>query len=136
MIRRRIPDKEKAKSLIYAAKGKIAFIDSLQVTEESTSTLVPETYECFRMLGEALLASRGLEATGTDHHTEMIKALIELNLDTSRPLNLLTDLKKLRHNVNYKGYWPSVAEANQVREIKKSLWGPILLEVERLVKLP
>ena len=53
-------------------KQEIKFIKTIQPTTDSAITIVRGVYEAFRMLGDALLAIRGKEAIGTDHHTEMI----------------------------------------------------------------
>ena len=72
MIRKRVPDKFKARSLVTATEKEIKFIKTIQPTTDSAITIVRGVYEAFRMLGDALLAIRGKEAIGTDHHTEMI----------------------------------------------------------------
>jgi len=71
MIRKRVPDKAKARSMLQAAEIEIKFIKTIKPTKESSSTIVRNIYEAFRMLGDALLSVRGKEASGINHHTIM-----------------------------------------------------------------
>ena len=108
MMRRRIPDKYRAQSMISAAEVEIKFTKTLETTKESSSTIIRNIYESFRMLGDALLLIRGKEAVGVDHHGEMIKELFTLKVNTSRPIQVLLNLKTMRHKINYQGYIPHI----------------------------
>ncbi len=134
MIRPRSPDKLKARSMINAAELDMRFIEKLPVSIESGPSLVRGIYENFRMLGDAFLTARGLEVSGIDHHREMIEALTKLNIKASRPLSLLHELRKIRHQINYEGYLPTIEEANYVVAIRESLWKPLLAEVKKQIE--
>ncbi|MBI3034444.1 hypothetical protein HYY72_04760 [Candidatus Woesearchaeota archaeon] len=64
----------------------------------------------------------------------MIDALTSLKIATSRPLLLLHELRKLRHNINYEGHIPSESELNYALEIKQALWKPVLTEVKKQIE--
>ncbi len=131
MIRKRFPDKIKARSMVNAAIEDMKFVDTLPRKVQASQTIIRTIYENFRALGDALMTAKGLDASG-DHHFEMIDALVKLQIKTSRPLLLLHELRKLRHNINYEGYIPNQEELSYVLAIKESLWEPLLLEVKRL----
>lgn len=131
MIRRRVPDKLKARSMIEAAVLEIKFLRTLRVSRESGATIVRGVYENFRMLGDALLFIHGKEAIGPDHHGEMINELFTLSLNTKRPINTLNNLKSLRNNINYRGYIPSVEEVKDSLSIAEDCFEPILKEVKK-----
>ena len=84
-----------------AAEMEIRFIKTIEPSKEAASTIVRSIYESFRMLGDALLLIHGKEASGTDHHVEMINELFTLKVDTKRPTQVLLNLKNLRNKVNY-----------------------------------
>lgn len=134
MIRKRFPDKPKARSMIAAAELDMEFIDSLPITTKASQSIVRSIYENFRILGDALLTAKGFETSGTDHHTQMMEALIKLDIKTTRPLLLLNDLKRIRHQINYNGYVPTENEVKYVLEIKETFWKPILAEVKRQIE--
>lgn len=117
MIRERKPDKWKAQSMLQAVQKEIMFIKTIALTEESAATIVRSIYECFRMLGDALLAIRGKEATGQDHHNQMINELFTLKVQTKRPIQIISNLKNIRHKINYQGYVPTRAEAQEAVDI-------------------
>ena len=75
------PDKKNALSIMQAAEKDMKFILSLNPTEEASSTIIRNIYECFRMLGDALLVAKGIEAK--DHVTQ-IKELLKLQVSTSK----------------------------------------------------
>ena len=134
MIRNRVPDPKKARSLVAAAIADMAFIRTIPPTLAASTTIIRSVYENFRMLGEALLTSEGKEATGLDHHTEMIDHLIGLRIVTERPLLLLNELRRIRNNINYNGYIPTKLELDSVLSFTDALWTPLLEEVKRLIK--
>ncbi len=121
-IRYRIPDKKNAASILEAASRDMKFTLSMQPTEESGPTIVRNIYECFRMLGEALLVSEGKES---DDHVTAIKELMRIRAKTQRPIELIDNLRRLRHNVNYYGYRPSVPEVEDALAIAKVVFFPM-----------
>jgi len=133
MIRNRIPDKWKAKSILEAAQKEIVFIKTIPITEESAATVIRSIYECFRMLGDALLAILGKEATGQDHHSEMISALFTLKVETKRPLQIIGNLKSTRNKINYQGYIPTKAEAQEAIDIANSCFTALYEEIKKEV---
>ena len=122
-IRYKRPDKKNAHSLIQAAQKTMRFTLSLKVTEESGPTIVTNIYESFRKLGDAILVSKGVESTD---HIAPIKELLKLQVTTSRPISLIDNLRKLRHNVNYYGYTPRLIEVEDVISLAKSCFQPLL----------
>lgn len=131
MIRNRIPDKFKARSMLQASELEIKFIKTLKPSRESASTIVRGIYECFRMLGDALLLIRGKEAAGIDHHTEMIKEILTLKVDSKRPIEILMGLKTLRNRINYQGYIPTVEETKDALSIVDACFESILEAVKK-----
>jgi len=118
------PDSKNAQDLVLAAKREMEFTLTLKVTEASSSTLIRNIYEAFRMLGDALLVAKGVETT--DHITS-IKELISIDVKTTRPIQVIENLRRLRHNINYYGYQPSTADANDVLSFAKDNF-PLIYE--------
>src|SRR3989344_2695044 len=104
-------------------KRDIDFTLSLNITDESGPTIVRNIYECFRMLGDALLVAKGIES---EDHIAPIKELNLIKVETIRPINLVDNLRRLRHNVNYYGYKPSLHEVQDVISIARSIFQPLL----------
>ena len=122
MIQHVQPDKRKALSLIQASENDIGFTLTLKPNKSSGNTIVRNIYECFRMLGEALLISRGIKS---DDHILPINELMKMDVNTTRPISLLDNLRRLRHNINYQGYSPSVVEVEDVISLAKSCFEPL-----------
>ena len=134
MIRKRKPDKFKAQSMVSAAETEIKFTRTISPTKESSSTIVRNIYEAFRMLGDALLLIHGKEASGKDHHVEMINELFTLGVKTKRPIQVILNLKNLRNKINYQGYIPAVEEANDALYIVNACFQPILNKIKEEIK--
>ena len=130
-IRYKRPDKKNALSIINAAKRDMEFTLSLRVREEAGPTIVRNVYESFRMLGDALLVAKGIES---EDHITPIRELLKLRVLTSRPINLIENLRILRHNVNYYGYSPQLIEVEDAISIAKSCFGPLLNAVVKEIK--
>ena len=127
-MRKRMPDVPKARSLIEASEKEMKYLETLEPVKEAGSTIIRGIYENFRRLGEALLFTQGFDAT---NHEEAINALIELNTKTGRPIQVLDNLRRLRHDINYNGYIPSENDIKDVLSIKESCWKPILSEIKK-----
>jgi hypothetical protein len=110
----RRPDTKKATNLLQAAKRDYEYTQTLKPTPQSAATIIRNTYESFRMLGEARLALAAIKSA--DHNTQL-QELLRLNIQTNRPLRLIEELKRTRNNINYNGYQPSTQQATQAQEI-------------------
>lgn len=125
-MRYKRPDRKNALSILEAAKRDMKFTLTLDVNEASGPTIVRNIYECFRMLGDALLLSIGRES---EDHIAPVRELMKLSVDTKRPLNLIDNLRRLRHNINYYGYKPSIEEIKEVKKLAKDIFHPITTAV-------
>ena len=130
-MRYKRPDKKNAISILEASQRDMKYTESLEVSEPSGPTIVRNIYECFRMLGDSLLVAKGIEA---EDHITPIKELMKLKVNTKRPINLIDNLRRLRHNINYYGYKPSLDEIKEVKAIATSLFKPIKEEVKKKIK--
>jgi len=131
MIRYKKPDKNKALSLIKSAKSDFAFTLTLSISDNSANTIIRNIYESFRMIGEALLISKGIQS---EDHVLPIKELIDLNIKTSRPLGFLDQLRKIRRNINYYGYKSTKQEAEDILDFGKQYFDLIIKKAESLIK--
>ena len=107
------------------------FTLSLKLDEKSSTTIVRNIYECFRMLGDSILISKGIKSTD---HIKPINELTNLKVKTSRPVNLINNLRVLRHNINYYGYSPTIIEAQDVISIANSCFKHLLSEVSKIIE--
>ena len=126
-MRKRSPDIAKARSLVIASEREMAFLDTLDPAPEAASTIIRGIYENFRRLGSAVLLLQGLAG---DHEQE-IHALIQLNPQTTRPVQILDTLRRLRHDINYRGYQPSESDLRDVLSIREACWDPVLRAVKK-----
>ena len=127
-MRYRKPDRKNALSIIGAAERDMKFTLSIDISEESGATIVRNIYECFGMLGYALLISKGVESKD---HVAPIKELIKMKVKTERPINLIDNLRRLRHSINYYGYKPKLDEVKDVISIAETIFQPLLGAVKK-----
>ena len=119
-------DKKNALSIINAAEREMKFTLKQIVNDESAFNIIRNIYESFRMLGDARLISKGI--VSQDHITQ-IKELETIQVKTERPIKLIDTLRKLRHNINYYGYTPAKAEAEDAISIAHACFNPLLKEI-------
>ena len=122
-MRYKKPDKKNALSILEAAERDMKFTLNLKATDLSSTTIIRNIYECFRMLGDALLVSKGIDSKD---HLAPINELLKLNVRTKRPINLIENLRRLRHNINYYGYKPRLEETIDVISIAESIFYPLV----------
>jgi len=125
-MRYKRPDKKNALSLIKAAQEEMKFTRSLRLQEEAGSTIVRNIYESFRMLGDALLVAKGFQS---EDHIAPIRELLKIQVTTSRPIQLIDNLRQLRHNINYYGYRPDLVEVKDVISIAESCFDPLVKQI-------
>lgn len=124
------PDNKNAISILEAAKKDMKFTLAIPVTKEAGATIARNVYESFRMLGDALLIARGIES---GDHIMPINELMKTKVQAKRPINVVENLRRLRHNVNYYGYRPSIEEIKDVISIAESCFEPLAKEVEKKI---
>ena len=124
------PDTKNAFSIISAAEREMQFTLKQTVTDESAFMIIRNVYECFRMLGDASLVSKGVVSRD---HIEQIRELETFSVKTQRPLKLIDSLRKLRHTINYYGYIPTKAEAEDAVSIAHACFGSLLKEIRRVL---
>ncbi|MBU0758400.1 MAG: hypothetical protein KKF44_10105 [Nanoarchaeota archaeon] len=132
-MRYKKPDRKNAQIIIDAATKDMKYTLTIEPTKESGSTIIRNIYECFRMLGDALLTSKGIESE--DNFTPM-QELLKVKVTTDRPINLISNLRRLRHNINYYGYIPSLDEVLDVIDIAKNTFEPLLKEIMKQILKP
>jgi len=130
-MREKISDKKKALDLIESSKKDLDFTLTLKITNESANTIIRNIYECFRMLGEALLVNKGIS---TSDHITMINEIINLDINSSRPLNLLDNLRRLRHNINYYAYRATKEEADNISNLAKTTFNLTFINVKKVIE--
>lgn len=77
---------------------------------------------------------RGKEATGIDHHNDMINELFLINVKTLRPVQALLNVKSARNKVNYHGYIPGIEEINDSLSMITSLFKPLLEAIKKEIE--
>ncbi len=122
------PDKKNALSIITAAERELSYTLGLEVNEESAFTIIRNIYECFRMLGDAQLVAKGVISKD---HIEQIRELETIPVKTERPIKLIDTLRKIRHNINYYGYIPSKAEAEDAISIVNACFYPLAEAIKK-----
>jgi hypothetical protein len=129
-IRYKRPDNKNALSLIEAARKDMEFTLSMEISESSGPTIVRNIHECFRKLGDALLIAQGIKS---EDHVAPLKELMKVKADTTRPISLLDNLRRMRININYYGYKPNIDEVKEAISIAKSVFEPLLKAVSEKV---
>ena len=124
------PDKKNSISIVEAAERDMKYTLSLPLSHEGGAIIIRNIYESFRMLGDALLVSKGFKS---EDHITQIGELIKLEVDTARPLSLINNLRVLRHMINYYGYAPEIEEVKDVILFAKNCFEPIAKAVRKKI---
>lgn len=130
MIRKKMPDKKNALSIVESAKRDMDYTLTIPVNENSAPTIVRNIYENFRMLGDAILISKGIKSTD---HIQQIKELLKIKINTERPLGLIDNLRISRHRINYYGYRPRTDEAKEAVDLARNCFYPLLKEILKMI---
>jgi len=129
--RQKHPDKKNAASILDASLKQMNYTLSLESNDNSAFNIIRNIYECFRMLGDALLITWGIES---DDHLAPIHELMKIQVETSRSIKLVDHLQRMRHNINYYGYTPKKEEGDDAISLAKSCFEPILKAVKKKIE--
>jgi len=129
-VREKHPDKKNAQSILDASERQMKYTLTLAPTDESAFNIIRNIYECFRMIGDALLVSMGKK---TEDHIEQIRILESIDVTTERPIMLIDNLRRMRHNINYYGYSPKKIESEDAISLVKSCFYKLLSKVKEEV---
>lgn len=130
-MREKHPDKKNAESILEASEKQMKYTLTLEPTDESAFNIIRNIYECFRMIGDALLISDGKKS---EDHIEQIRVLESLKVKTERPIRLIDNLRRMRHNINYYGYSPRKIEAEDAISLTNSCYYQLLSKAKEVVK--
>ena len=128
MIRQKHPDKKNALSILNAASTQMEYTLTLESSDNSAFTIIRNIYECFRMLGDALLITQGIES---EDHLAPIHELLKIRVETPRSITLVDHLRRIRHNINYYGYTPKKEEADDAISLAKACFEPLFNAVKK-----
>lgn len=130
-IRQKHPDKKNATSILDASMKQMNYTLTLESNDDSAFNIIRNIYECFRMLGDALMAAEGKES---QDHIEPINELMKIQVETRRPIQLVDRMRKMRHNINYYGYEPKKMESDDAISLAKACFEPLLLAVKQKIE--
>jgi hypothetical protein len=125
------PDNKNAKSIFEASIRQMNYTLKLESNDDSAFNIIRNIYECFRMLGDSLLISEGQIS---DEHVEQIKVLEKLNVKLERPIQLVDNLRRMRHNINYYGFSPKKIDSDDAISFAKLCFFKIAKVVSKEIK--
>ena len=129
--RMKYPDKKNAKSVLDASKKKMNYTLTLESTNDSAFNIIRNVCECFRMLGDALMISQGKISTD---HVEQVKALERFEIKLNRPIQLIDNLRRIRHNINYYGFNPRKIDADDAISFSKNCFFKLAKAIDGRLK--
>ena len=127
IIRHRQRDIEKIRSMISSAEINARVTKSLKINEDTATLIFREVYESIRQLGDAKWWLLGYEPGNHEIRLEILK---EFNIKDKVKLNSLDRFKKIRHDVNYRGFRATINQAEEILEF----WNNAGEDVLRILK--
>lgn len=127
IIRSRQKDTEKIKSLINSAETNANVTKKIKLSEETATLIFREIYESIRQLGDAKWWSLGYEPS---NHEISMKILEEFDIKDKIKLNSLDRFKKIRHDINYRGFRTTLNQAEEILDF----WNKCGEEILKMLK--
>jgi len=127
VIRNRQKDSEKIKSMLKSAEINVKVVKSIKLDEETATLIFREVYESVRQVGDAEWWLLGYEPT---NHEISLEALKDFEIKNKVKLNSLDRFKKIRHDINYRGFMASVSQAEEIIDF----WDKCMEEIIKKIK--
>lgn len=113
IIRNRQKDIEKIKSMINSAEINAKVTKTIGLNEDSATLVFREIYESIRQLGDAKWGLLGYEPS---NHEISLETLKEFDVKEKLRLNSLERFKRIRHDINCRGFRVTVSQAEEILE--------------------
>lgn len=126
-LRNRQRDIERIKSMINSAEVNAKVVQEIKLNENTATLIFREIYESIRQLGDSKLWLLGYEPL---NHEVSMEILNEFNIKDKVKLNSLDRLKKIRHDINYRGFRASIEQAKEILDF----WDKCGIEILNLLK--
>ncbi len=126
-LRIRQKDLGKIKSMTNSAEVNVKVVQTIKINENTATLIFREIYESIRQLGDAKLWILGYEPLNHEVSMEILK---ESNIKDKVKLNSLDRLKKIRNDINYRGFRASIQQAEEILEF----WDKCCIEILDLLK--
>ncbi len=111
IIRNRQKDTEKIKSMINSSVINAKVAKEIKLNEDSATLIFREIYESVRQLGDAKWWLLGYEPSNHDISLETLK---DFDIKEKIKLNSLDRFKKIRHDINYRGFRATKEQAKEI----------------------
>lgn len=98
-VRRAEPDIALMKSLVQMSANQLAFVTTIQITEQNASPVLVNHYEALRQICEAICAKHGYKVYSHEAYTNYLKE----KLNEERIAEIFDRLRKLGNGINYYG---------------------------------
>ncbi len=110
-LRHKQKDLEKIKSMINSADINAQVTKAIILNDNTATLIFREIYESIRQLGDAKLGLLGFEPGNHEVSMEILK---EFDVKDKIKLNFLFRFKKIRHDINYRGFRASISQAEEI----------------------
>lgn len=127
IIRNRQKDIEKVKSMINSAEINAKVTKEIKLNEDTATLIFREIYESIRQLGDAKWWLLNYEPSNHEISLEILK---EFDIKEKLKLNSLDRFKKIRHDINYRGFRATIAQADEILDF----WNECGQEIIRILK--
>lgn len=104
-------DLEKIKSMINSADINAQVTKAISLNDNTATLIFREIYESIRQLGDAKWGLLGFEPGNHEVSMEILK---EFDIKNKIKLNSLDRFKKIRHDVNYRGFRTSIPQTEEI----------------------
>jgi len=127
ILRKRQNDNEKIKSMLNSAEINAKVTKKIKLDEDTATLIFREIYESIRQLGDVKWGLLGYEPS---NHEISINILKEFDIKEKLKLNSLDRFKKIRHDINYRGFRATTNQAEEIVEF----WNKCGEEIIKILK--
>ncbi|MBI2545719.1 hypothetical protein HYV81_00915 [Candidatus Woesearchaeota archaeon] len=132
LARKASPDPNEAQSLMNKAEGRLRYsIEVRKVTEQASTYIFEDIYECLREAGQSLMSLKGYKPYS---HEALISFLIEMHAFKEADLNALDRYRNLRNKAVYRGEHISSETCKEALEFLRYFLPVLKKEYYKIVK--
>ncbi len=130
-LRPRERELPRIRSMLKSAEMNARIATGMPITGETSTLIFREVYESIRQLGDARWWLAGYEPRD---HEASIEALQDADVKEKVLLHRLSRFKRIRHDINYRGFLANEAQAREIAEFWGLCGKEILGQLQKEVK--
>ncbi len=119
-VRKVSPDRQLAKSLVRIANIRLKNLETIDITDDNSFSVIENCYEAIREMTDALMSLKGFKSYSHEANVEFLRKFYSVNVGYGN-INKVDRYRRIRNDIKYKGLLTTKYEAEETVKNTKAI---------------